>query len=96
MRSIILAGVALLALLGNAEAKVAKSCTSQTECDKVDGDCGPRPARKASATMTACSAKWKALKAEPTDTNVEIVKAGWIPFWSACAKEVKAARTLAP
>ena len=95
MRSIILATVAVFALFGHAEAKVAKSCTSQAECDKVDGDGGVKT-RKASATMTACSAKWKALKAEPTDTNVATVKRGWIPFWSACAKEVKAARTLAP
>lgn len=96
MRSIILATVAVFALFGHAEAKVAKGCTTQAECDKVDGDGGIVKTRKASATMQACSAKWKALKAEPTDTNVETVKRGWIPFWSACAKEVKAARTLAP
>lgn len=95
MRSIILATVAVFALIGHAEAKVAKGCTTQAECDKVDGDGGIKP-RKASATMQACSAKWRAMKAEPTDANVETVKRGWIAFWSACAKEVKAARTLAP
>ena len=89
MRSIILAGVALLALLGNAEAKRAPSCTTDAECAKVDGDGGPR--KRNAVTIRMCAAKWKEAKADEA-----VKEKGWPKFWSACAKEAKAARTLAP
>lgn len=82
MNKLILAATVFTVLLGaSAEAKSERGC-------RAKGTCAPR---EASATMKACAAQWATAKAD------ESVKAkGWIPFWSACAKEAKVARNLAP
>ena len=49
------------------------------------------PVKRNATTIKACGAKWKEAKADP-----EVKAKGWPAYWSACAKEAKAAKTLAP
>lgn len=82
MRMIILAATAFTVLLGAtaAEAKSEKGCRAKGTCELRN-----------TAAIKACGAQWQTAKAD------EAVKAkGWPAFWSACAKEAKLAKTVAP
>lgn len=83
MRSLIIASTVLFVALGGAaSAKSEKGC-------RAKGTCEP-------GIMQVCAAQWKEKKANPTDTNVETIKAGWMKFWPECANAAKVARTVAP
>lgn len=77
-----LIAIAFLALLAStaAEAASPKGC-------RANGTCAPRD----TSAIKACGVKWKEAKASD-----EVRAKGWPAFWSACAKEAKAARTVAP
>jgi hypothetical protein len=84
MRKLILAASATMFLCGAfspADAKSERGC-------RAKGTCEPR---QASATMKACAAQWADKK-----SDADVKARGWIAFWSACAKEAKVARTVAP